>query len=256
MFSEFISYEALTTIVVINALATVALWRQVSGKVSRPLGLNKKAEKALWRSDPIVPKHTPPKAAGASVPSLVDDEDRRFFEEFKEFADVVNWWLSDEFINSSFRLQDLPDDDMSLNVSYDYGPIFGRRFALYFNQMDIGRLEIYPSTGYATDHPVVNTSVEITVPRLLGFGQLTEFLRAIAMHVTRGEAGSAYPLSAEFSIQFGLTETLWGNYRISEFDRQFGEVEDWGELNVSFHGVAEFYKQRKNAPAFRDETAK
>ena len=43
-------YDILTTIVVINAFMTVALGRQLSKKANKPLGPNKKAATALWRS--------------------------------------------------------------------------------------------------------------------------------------------------------------------------------------------------------------
>jgi hypothetical protein len=45
--------------------------------------------------------------------SLADDEDRRFFTDFAEFADVVNWWLADENVGTRWRLQKLPDGDRS-----------------------------------------------------------------------------------------------------------------------------------------------
>ncbi len=48
-----------------------------------------------------------------------------------------------------------------------------------------------------------------------------------------------------------MTETLCDEYRIAEYDRQLGDYEDWGELEVNFQGVAEFYMQRKIADAFR-----
>ncbi len=245
------SYEILTTIVAINAFVTLVLWRQVNKKINRPLGPNKKGAKALWHSDPIVPKHDPPKEAGVSVPSLVDDADRFFFEDFREFVDVLNWWLADKHIGSSFRLQELPDDDMSLNVDFESGPTFGRCFALYYNQMKIGRIEIHPVSSYTTENPEVNTSVKITWSRLLHFYEIIEFFGAIAAHLTTREKGRDNSFAVERSVQFAMTETLWDEYRISEYDRQLGDYEDWGELEVNFQGVAEFYMQRKIADAFR-----
>ena len=248
------SYEVLITIVVINAFVTLALWRQVSRKANRPFGLNKKAAKALWRSDPIVPRHNPPKVAGGNWSGQARDVDRLFFADFTQFADVVNWWLADEFTKSRFRLQDLPEGDVLLNVDFDSGPRLGRCFALYYNQTDIGRLEIDPSYYYTTENPNVYTSVKIEWPRFLSSHELIKILGAIAMHVTSNNPKSVESLAAGQSIHYALTETLWREYRISQYDRP-DDAEDWGELNVSFHGVAEFYMQRKNAPAFRDEAA-
>jgi hypothetical protein len=106
------SYEVLVAIVAINAIMTLSLWRMMATKASRPAGLNKKAAKALWHSDPIAPRHDRPKVVGGNFPSLVDDADRRFFDDFKDFVDVVNWWLADKYVASRFRLQDLPDADL------------------------------------------------------------------------------------------------------------------------------------------------
>ena len=124
------SFEVLATIVVINAVVTISLWRQIARKANRHAGLNKKAATALWRSDPIVPRHDPPKTAGGEYSSLAHDVDQLFFVDFRDFADVVNWWLADEFTKSRFRLQDLPDGDLSLNVDHSSGPTsLAARFA-------------------------------------------------------------------------------------------------------------------------------
>jgi hypothetical protein len=245
------SYEVLVAIVAINAIVTLSLWRMMATKASRPAGLNKKAAKALWHSDPIVPRHDPPKVVGGKFPSLVDEADRTFFDDFKEFAEVVNWWLADKYVASRFRLQDLPDDDVRLNIDYDGGPVLGRCFAVYYNQSRIGRLEIHPRgfPEYTTQTPYVYTSVQIDWSRLLGYRTITEFLDAIASHVTNPSPKSDEYVSARQGIQAALTKKLWDNYGISEFDRVFANEEDldWGELNVSFDGAAEWYITRRNA---------
>jgi hypothetical protein len=46
---------------------------------------------------------------------------------------------------------------------------------------------------------------------------------------------------------YALTHTLWDNYRLSQYDAP--DDEDWGELNVSFRGTANFYLDRRDAPA-------
>jgi hypothetical protein len=138
------SNEVLIAIVAINAVVTLSLWRMMATKANRPAGLNKKAAKALWHSDPIVPRHDPPKVVGGRFPSLADEADRVFFDDFEEFADVVNWWFADEYVGSRFRLQELPDGNVKLNIGYDSGPVAGRCFAVYYNQSRIGRIELHP----------------------------------------------------------------------------------------------------------------
>lgn len=245
-----LSYDVLTAIVAINAIVTFSLWRLVATKVTRPAGVNKKAAKALWNSDPIVPRHEPPNFVGRDNPGWGDDAARTFFDDFKEFADVVNWWLADKYIATRFRLQNLPDLNVSLNVSTDGGPTVGRCFAIYYNQSRIGRLEVHPSIlDYTTQAPCVYTSVRIDWARLLGYVEITEFLGMIASHVTNPDPKSDEYIAARQRIQYSLTETLWANYRISEFDRDFANEEDldWGDLALNFYGTAEWYIIRRSA---------
>ena len=237
----------LATIVVINAAVTFSLWRMMATKANRPAGLNKKAAKALWHTDPIVPHHDPPKVPGGGFSSLVLDEDRAFFFDFQEFADVMNRWLAT--LESRFRLQELPDDHLRLNVPPD-SPVFGRSFAVYYNQARVGRLEISPSYGeYKSETPEVDTSVQIDWSRCLGFRTITDFLETIAGYVTDPNPRSDEHVAARQSIKDAFTERLWDHYGISELDRFFANEEDldWGEVGVSFHGSAERYVTRRNA---------
>jgi hypothetical protein len=179
------TYHVLVIIVVINAVLTLSLWRKVASKSNERPKLNKKAANALWRSNLIVPKHDPPKAAGGEFSSLARDIDRRFFADFKDFSDVINWWLADEFIASRFRLQDLPAGDRSLNVDFSDGPRLGRSFAIYYNQTRVGMLEIAPAHEYTTEIPGVNTNIQVDWARLLGL--LVPIHRATNIE-TRGRA--------------------------------------------------------------------
>jgi hypothetical protein len=44
-------------------------------------------------SKPITPKHEPPKVAGGQFKSVADDDDRRFFSDFAEFAmSLIGGW--------------------------------------------------------------------------------------------------------------------------------------------------------------------
>jgi hypothetical protein len=163
------TYEVLIIIVVINAVVTLSLWRKVASKSNRGPKLNKKAATALWRSDPIIPKHDPPKTAGGEYSSMARDIDRRFFADFKDFADVVNWWLADEFRASRFRSQDLPTGHLSLNIDHSHGPMLGRSFAIHYNQTRVGRLEITHGNEYTTENPEVYTNIEIDSARFFWF---------------------------------------------------------------------------------------
>lgn len=238
------SNEFLAAIVAMNVVATISLWRIASRTKSDRPKLKKEASKALWESEPMKLNHHPPNEAGGNFAALATDVDQQFFADFRDFADVVNWWLADEFTASRFRLQDLPEGDLRLNVDFSSGPILGRAFAIFYNQTNVGRLEISPMHDYATPNPQVSTSIEIDWARFFGFDELVQFVGAVAMHVTRSDADrlNNYP-----SIQTAMTKTLWENYRISQY--QQNEADDWGELNVGFQGEARFYLDRRDAPA-------
>jgi hypothetical protein len=141
----FSSLEVVTIVVAVNAMATITLWREAARKPPRP---NKQFLKKLMHSEPITPKHNPQKVAGAEFSSRADDQYRRFFADFAPFADVVNSWLADEFIGSRWRLQELPDGDVRLNVDFSDGPRLGRCYELFYNQVSLGRLEIQPGYEY------------------------------------------------------------------------------------------------------------
>lgn len=240
--------DVLVIIVLINVVATFSLWRKLTRQSDPRPQLNKKAARALWRSDPIVPKHNPPKTAGGNMSSVAHDVDRQFFADFKDFADVVNWWLGDKYTASRFRLQDLPAGDLSLGVDYSFGPMLGRAFAIFYNQTRIGGLEVSPASEYRAAHPEVHTRIKIDWARFLGFVELTQFLDAIALHVTSGNRENADYIDARQSIQSGLTNTLWNHYRVLEYDDPQIR-EDWGDLSLGFNGLASFYIIRRDAPA-------
>jgi hypothetical protein len=201
----------LVAIVVINAVATVGLvlgLRQIDfTKVNRPARLHKTAARLLWRSDPIVPQHEPPNVDVGKFTGIYARAYREFFVDFKEFADVINWWLADKHVASGFRLQDLPKDEVGLIVRYS-GPTPGRCFKLYYNQYPVGRLEIHPWSDYTTETPHVWTDVEVDRARNLSYDELTKFLRAIADFVTDADSKSDSRIASRRAIDTALVETL------------------------------------------------
>ena len=72
----------------------------------------------------------------------------KVFYEFDDFADVMNWYLADDVINSRWRLQDLPDTDVSR--AGDDGPTPGRAYAVFHNQLEVGKLEIHGGVFYGS----------------------------------------------------------------------------------------------------------
>jgi hypothetical protein len=135
------------------------------------------------RREPITPKHDPPKVAGGAFSSLASDDDRRFFVDFADFADVVNWWLADEHVGSCWRLQDRHERNLILNVDDSY-PTLGRRYDIFHNQVRLGIVEISPRYGYSTATPKVFTEIALYQVRLLSFDSIAGFLHGIEMHIS------------------------------------------------------------------------
>jgi hypothetical protein len=238
------AFQLLTIVVAVNATATIILWREAARKAPRP---NKKFLKNLLYGESITPKHDPPKVAGGEYASLACDVDRRFFADFAAFADVVNWSLAEEYVGRHWCLQELPDGDVSLNVDFSDGPTLGRCYAIFHNQVRLGRLEIRPGYKYSTETPNVLTEIELGSVRLLSFDNIVHFLGAIAMHIcddtqTSGEYGKY--TDANKAIVGATTKALWQTQQITEFE----EGQDWGELSLHLNGlVTPWYFDRREA---------
>jgi hypothetical protein len=66
-----------------------------------------------------------------------------------------SWPFHDEHVGSAWRLQELPEADLGLSEG-DY-PSFGRSFAVFYNQVRLGRLEVSAAYGYSASEPKVYT---------------------------------------------------------------------------------------------------
>jgi hypothetical protein len=75
------SFDTLTVIVLVNVVVTIALWLEATRRPPQTK-LKKKFVKRLLHSEPITPKHQPPKT--------IDSSPREFFDDFADFANVVN----------------------------------------------------------------------------------------------------------------------------------------------------------------------
>jgi hypothetical protein len=131
------SFNVLVVIVILNVLATIALWRTAA---RRPGKLKMKFFAALIDNKPIVPRHQRPKSVGEGWG--VHDQDRKFFADFEDFADVVNWWFDDTHDGGPWRLQELADTE--LRLGFHDSPTYGRRYDIYHNQVRVGTLELSP----------------------------------------------------------------------------------------------------------------
>ena len=234
------SFDFLTIVVIVNALATFVLW---SGRRSEKI--RKKFRKQLYDTEPITPKHRPPKAIGGKFESLVSKEDRVFFADFADFANVVNWWLADR---SRWRLQELPETELRLPMVFSgyepQGPTFGRSYAVFYNQVRLGALEVEPFS-YSADDPRVITYIHLDDVRLLSFETIRDFFAAIAEHACYDSRDGKEYFKAQLAIDRAMTEALWRSNEVdvhnNMLDRIEGIAPDYGEIDLQLDGVARWY---------------
>jgi hypothetical protein len=128
-----ISFDTLTVIVLVNVVVTIALWLESRRRPPQPK-LKKKFVKRLLHSKPITPKHQPPPKTIYGNPKT-----QLFFDEFADFANVVNRGLADW---SRWRLQELPETEDSL---FEQVPSDNRSYAVFYNQAQVGKLAVEAS---------------------------------------------------------------------------------------------------------------
>jgi hypothetical protein len=237
------NYHFLTTLVVIIALTTFALWRNNRPKFKQ---LKKKFRKALWESNPIEPKHDKPKIE--SPYNVFDEYEAKFFYEFDDFADVMNWYLADDVSTSPWRLQELPDNDVG---TADTGPIFGRVYAVFYNRIQVGRLEIHGGGYYGKKDRTIYTYLKLHWVRLLGYHDVLAFLTGLADHVVDPDRQAGEHAAATNAINAAMLKALWDSYRISRFDLPVDDV-NWGELELRLRGTPTWYFDRRDCEGFAE----
>ncbi len=226
------TFEFLSIVVFLNVLATIELWRRAA---RRPEKLKKKFLKHILDSNPITPKHQPPKTFNSGPKKQL------FFDDFADFANVINHALADW---SRWRLQELPETDLTsaLNLppgwdGYVYTP--GRNYAVFYNQAQVGKLGVAPG-AYDADHPRVTTHIHLDCARLLPFDTIREFLKFIAGYTCIHDDKEYF--QAQQTIDRAMTEALW---RSNQLDVQNFRVPDTGKINLRLSGLASRYLESR-----------
>jgi hypothetical protein len=219
------SFDTLTVIVLVNVVVTIALWLESRRRAPQPK-LKRKFIKQLTdlHSKPITPKHQPPKTFGGGP------RDQLFFDDFADFANVVNHGLADW---SRWRLQELPETNLPTVLSDEYTP--GRSYAVFYNQAQVGKLGVAPN-AYRADHPDVTIYIHLNCARLLPFDTIREFLRSVTGHILTRDEKEYF--RAQQTIDRAMTEALW---RSNQLDVQNFRLPDIGEINLQLSGLASRY---------------
>jgi hypothetical protein len=231
------TFDFLVIIVIVNLMITITLWRTAARK---PAKLKNKFVTELLRGKPIEPTHQPPKDVGA----MARDQDWQFFNDFKDFADVVNWWFSDAHVGTNWRLQELADTDLK----HDFSDMarYGRRYDVFHNHVRVGTLEVSPGLHYSAERPNIRTSIQLEWVRLLSAHTIRSFLSGMALHVCDPDPLATERIQASAAIEASLTTALWETQKIWEVD-----LDDYGSLELELNGLAVWYFKRGQAPAFR-----
>jgi hypothetical protein len=150
-------------------------------------------------------------------------------------------------------LQELPKSELSARgLGQLDSPSYGRRYAVFHNQIRVGEIELAPGFDYSTEKPHVRVHVELSWVRLLAAGTIRAFLIDIAQHVSEYRPGTVEYLQTNQEIDLALTGVLWETQEISEFG--FENEPGYGEIEVQFSGLATFYFRRRQA--LRNQAAK
>jgi hypothetical protein len=258
-------FQLLIIIVVINSVATIALWlglrhvAAVTGKLAEAVAAAKKAAEAakdrgdekpqeptrelryqLLFDERITPNNQPPPPLKEGA-SGVSKNDLQFFHDFRDFADTVNAWMT--YLDTSpwwnaWRLQELPDSKLEPGPFDDddfLPPTYGRRYAIFHNQVNLGTLE-----ASGTLYPKVHVVIKLKYVRLLSLSAVQGFLSNISQLVC--DPGDQQETDAQQKIDRAITEVLWHASEI--WNKADG---DYGQIELRLQGSAEFYFERRQA---------
>jgi hypothetical protein len=245
------TFETLVNIIVfVNLALTIELWRRAA---RRPEKLKRKFLNRLWRSKPITPKHEPPPPLKKDAWG-VGKEELQFFSDFEDFANVVNSWLTDPYVhphNSPWRLRELPKSELLMPLTDTSGPIYGRSYAVFHNQVRVGEIELEPGLNYSTQNPRVTIHVELDWVRLLPFETIRSFLTDIAEHISEYRPGTVEYVQTNQRIDLAMTSVLWATQEISKYG--FEKDPGYGQIEVQLSGLASYYLERRQY--VRDQAA-
>src|SRR5262249_43822760 len=155
--------------------------------------------------------------------------------DFADFANVVNWRLADEDVRSPWRLQELPETELRLHGVFDYGPTFGRSYAVFYNQVRLGALEVEPGFRYRAHDPRAIPYIHLDYVRLLSFETIRDFFAAIAEHACYDSRDGKEYFEAQQAINRAMTGALWRSNEVdvhnNMLDRIEGITPEYGQID-------------------------
>jgi hypothetical protein len=158
--------------------------------------LKPKVEKALHFGKPITVKHNTPQSLTPDGKTTIGAEEYDFevFNSLWHFAD----WINEHNKDGPFRLQELGDTDITGPTSSYDGPTYGRRYEIFYNQCQLGTLEISADLFQKLHDPGIK-SVDVGIaigshmsPLEISFSNLYGFLLLLASLLTSTEKQSRH----------------------------------------------------------------
>lgn len=195
-------------------------------------GLSAQQLSKLLTFAPIEPAHAMPVSLEANgIASLVTDDDRAFFDDFREFGRIFNrLWLKE----GPWRLQERDDAHLMLS-DYD-GPEHGRTYDVFYNQVRLGRLELSASFDLADGlaayslRRVIRLQLSVHTPLALPYSSITEFLNLLASFAASRDAAD---LAQQYRIALdALQAILWDAVQSGSYGMP---------LEICWHGHAASY---------------
>jgi hypothetical protein len=119
-----------------------------------------------------------------------------------------------------------------------------RSYAVFYNEVRLGALEVEPRFSYSADDPCVITYIHLDDVRLLSFETIRDFFAAIAEHACYDIRDGKEYFEAQQAIDRAMTEALW---RSNEVDVDNINATDYGEIDLRLDGVARWYLERREA---------
>ena len=195
-------------------------------------GLSQAALKKLLYDGPIIPKHDRPShLTGDHDADFASSHEHSFFEWFDLFTEMANRQMSSE----PWRFQE--KSETVLRKSFD-GPLYGRRYDIFHNQLQVGLIEISADLVYkfAPDDPNVDTEIVLTNVRLLPFHAVLRLLNGLALWLAVDDTEQV-PIKVKMQNLAAMTECLWDN--LEHYSTEYDPV--WTELSVHWDGKATNY---------------
>jgi len=167
---------------------------------------------------------------------------RRMQQENIDFQQTTNAFLR---CRNPQRLQELADNELRTD---EPPPKYGRRYSIFYNQTDLGLLEMQDGLdkhgdNYSEEHPVVRAEIQLHSVRLLELMAIKSLLQDIATHISDLGDG-AEQAEVRDTIDRAIQQVLWTTQQVSQYPPELSET-DWGDLECRLRGTARWYFKRR-----------